>query len=88
MSDIHDTLKERGATHGDWTQQSLTSQRIKSALHQGTMWDQLTPSERDAIETIAMKMSRIVSGNPHEPDHWRDIVGYATLAHDEIVKKG
>ncbi|MDY0487330.1 DUF6378 domain-containing protein, partial [Pasteurella multocida] len=32
-----------------------------------------------ALTMIATKIVRIVNGNPHEVDHWRDIVGYATL---------
>jgi hypothetical protein len=32
-----------------------------------------------------MKMSRILCGNPNEPDHWRDIAGYATLIENILV---
>jgi hypothetical protein len=28
---------------------------------------------------ILMKLARVIAGNPNEPDHWRDIAGYAEL---------
>jgi hypothetical protein len=39
-------------------------------------------SERqcESLDMIAMKMARIMSGDPSEPDHWQDIAGYALLA--------
>lgn len=32
-----------------------------------------------ALTMIMGKITRILGGNASEPDHWRDIVGYATL---------
>lgn len=32
-----------------------------------------------ALTMIAGKIVRILNGNPHETDHWSDIIGYATL---------
>lgn len=86
MPDITETLIERGKTHGDSVYQFNCAQDIKMSLRQGIRWKDLTRHEREAIETIATKLSRIVSGNPHEPDHWLDISGYATLVHKELTK--
>ncbi len=77
--DIQKTLSERGKTHGDFAVQGATSQLLKDNLRATNGWSQLSPAMRDSLDTICMKISRILNGNPHEPDHWRDIAGYATL---------
>lgn len=41
-------------------------------------------AQREAMEMIVHKIGRIIHGNPHEADHWRDIAGYALLAVREI----
>jgi hypothetical protein len=33
----------------------------------------------EALEMICTKIARILSGNPNDPDHWKDIAGYAEL---------
>ena len=35
---------------------------------------------------IAMKMARIVCGNPYHKDSWDDIAGYATLISKELER--
>lgn len=42
-------------------------------------WDNLAACHQESIDMILTKISRIVSGNPSEPDHWDDIAGYAFL---------
>lgn len=78
---VQDTLNERGKTHGDFTIQANTSQRLKTLI----AGSKLRPYQQEALETICMKMSRILNGNPDEPDHWRDIAGYATLVENILV---
>lgn len=62
-------------------------QTIKSAMHSGPQWDNMSPGQREALELIATKIGRIVSGDPNHIDHWDDIIGYATLARDRIARK-
>lgn len=71
---------ERNATHGDWYAQSACSQQLKNGMQCTKNWPGLSASQRDALEMIAVKISRILTGNPDEPDHWLDIEGYASLA--------
>lgn len=37
---------------------------------------------------ILHKCGRILSGDPNEPDHWRDIEGYARIANKEEDNAG
>lgn len=86
MSDkIKEILTQRGSTHGDAESQFNLSQVLKkSTMHpRGAM----TPMQREALEMILMKISRICVGNPNEPDHWRDIAGYATLIADHLEEQ-
>lgn len=74
-------LRERHTSHGDWREQAALARRLKSSLMTGN-WIDLRPDEKEALEMIMLKISRILSGLPHFEDHWRDIAGYATLAAD------
>ena len=76
---MNDILDEREKTHGDYYQVSMMAQELKDAMRRGKKWRILDDMQRETLEMIASKISRILSGNPHEPDHWRDIAGYATL---------
>jgi Domain of unknown function (DUF6378) len=79
-------LKTRGSTHGDWIAQSATSESLYATLMSRN--PDLSSSQVQAIHMICTKLSRIVCGNPDEPDHWRDIAGYATLAMNAIPTGG
>lgn len=76
MSDI---LDEREKTHGDYYRVAMMAQELKDAMRRGKNWKTLDDTQRETLEMIASKIGRILSGNPHEVDHWRDIVGYAAL---------
>ena len=74
-----DILDERENTHGDYYRVAMMAQSIKEAMCVGDNWEELDDLQRESLEMIASKIGRILSGNPHEVDHWRDIAGYATL---------
>ena len=74
-----DILDERQKTHGDFYLTAMIAQELKGAMRRGKNWSEMDDTEREALELIATKIGRILSGYPHEVDHWRDIAGYATL---------
>ena len=76
---MSDLLDERAKTHGDFYNVASMAQELKDAMRRGRNWKVLDDTERETLEMIASKIGRILSGNPHEVDHWRDIAGYATL---------
>ena len=77
-------LAERGKTHGDFGDNAEISEGIMALLARGPSYEHLTSVQVHALRMIALKMSRIVCGNPNEPDHWRDAAGFATLALERI----
>ena len=84
---VDETLKDRNGVHGLWSANAEVSERIKKALRGGTYWETMLPSQREALDLIAVKMSRIVTGNPNYSDHWHDIQGYARLVEKELLSK-
>ena len=88
MPTIEDTLKERGRTHGDFRNNAEISQALKLVFRDSSNWESggLPVYVEEALDAIATKIARILSGNPLEPDHWHDISGYAALAKRETEK--
>lgn len=76
---MDDIINERQKTHGDYYLTAGTAQELKDVMRRGKNWETLDDMQREALEMIATKIARTLSGNPHEPDHWRDIAGYAEL---------
>lgn len=70
---------ERKSTHGDWMAQSALAQSFKRLAREGTGWKSMQPYQREAVEMVLVKLSRICSGDPSEPDHWNDLAGYSHL---------
>lgn len=73
----------RHKTHGDFGTNAFVSQRLKDILHRPN-WNALSDVQKEAVDMICLKLSRIVSGRSDEKDHWVDIGGYAQLAIEEI----
>jgi hypothetical protein len=72
----------RDHQHGGMEAVGAVAQQIKSAMRTGGHnWHHLTPGEREALDMICHKISRILSGaDPHDPEHWTDLAGYAYAA--------
>ena len=79
--DINVLLAERGKTHGDYEIHAAITQDLKRIIthHVGDLDRRLDDVMQETLDMIAHKIGRIIAGNPAEPDHWRDIAGYAQL---------
>lgn len=74
-------LNERETTHGDWNKTAETAQRLKTVLADAR---RLPHTQQEALDMICTKLARIVCGNASEPDHWKDLAGYATLVVENL----
>jgi hypothetical protein len=84
---VDDTLAERGKRYGDFTDHAEICQRIKLAMIAGSArWTRLSDVQKQALEVIADKIARILSGDPNYADNWHDIQGYAKLVEDRLPK--
>jgi len=77
-------LKEREKTHGSYTLTAQTAQTLKRLFRNAPSYADMTTAQRESMDMIAVKLARIMCGNPHDPDHWLDISGYATLIVGEL----
>jgi len=83
---IDDILAERGKRYGNFNTTAETAQYIKGGMRSNPEWQHLKPSQIEALEQIATKISRIIHGDPNYKDSWDDIAGYAQLATEETTR--
>lgn len=90
MADIESTLAERGQRYGDFTDHARICQNIKGVMmfDPASKWGKLSNVQKQALEVIADKVARILSGDPDYADNWHDIQGYAKLVEDRLGPKG
>ncbi len=82
MSTIEETLKERGSIHGEFSINSAIAQDLKKIVRDNAQ--SLSDIQKESLDMIMHKVSRILAGDPNHKDHWHDIAGYATLVRDRI----
>jgi len=73
-------LTERQTTHGDFSDNAKHGQALREYYRTSPNWAGMNPVHREALDQIAGKLSRILSGQATHDDHWKDVAGYATLA--------
>jgi hypothetical protein len=79
MSDIQYILEERERTHGDFRVQARIARNLKEIVVYSPNAIYLSHIQREAIDMILHKVSRILCGHFDHEDHWDDISGYAQL---------
>lgn len=86
-SKLDETLEDRGASYGRFADNSRVAVDIKlicwSRLKGSAKFHELSDDDNsvilNAIDMIAAKISRLVTGDPLHKDSWQDISGYAEL---------
>lgn len=81
------TTAARGSSHGSFYDNGRISQQLKDYFRAQAGYQRLTFVQAEALDNIAIKISRILSGNPAHPayvDNFDDIAGYAHLAAKEL----
>ena len=85
MSNIDDTLAERGSRYGDFEGHATVTQTLKEAMQAGDNWDVLPDNMKEALEMVAHKIGRILNGDPNYVDSWTDIIGYVRLVEKQLL---
>ncbi len=78
MSNINETLEQRGQNYGDFTKHAIISQCLEDIMR-AHGWDKLSSDKKEALKMIVHKIARIINGDPNYKDSWVDIAGYAQL---------
>ena len=81
---VDTTLTERGEKYGSYPEQCRITQNIKRAMVDSPNWAELSDDKKEALEMIALKIGRILNGDPEYADSWHDIAGYAKLVEDSL----
>lgn len=77
-------LAARGKVYGSFIGNARVSQQLKATMRAGPSWSALRPDQKEALEQIALKISRIVTGDPDYVDNWDDTAGYAIRVADRL----
>lgn len=88
MSNIDETLAERGSRYGEFADHAEVTQSIKVAMASGNNWDTLDDDMKEAMEMVAHKFGRILNGDPYYVDSWTDCVGYIRLVEKRLIDEG
>lgn len=75
-------LVDRGRTHGSFVDNARNGQALRELFRASPKWEAMPPVHREALDMMACKLSRILSGQSNVADHWADLAGYATLARE------
>jgi hypothetical protein len=81
---VEQTLSDRGTHYGDYAARARIEQAIIETMECSGGWHRLNPAHKSAARMIAVKLSRILNGDPDHLDSWHDIAGYAQLVETEI----
>lgn len=92
VQSVGQVLEERGTRYGEFVNQAGIAQGIHQVIEFGMKMSGKTRfsfyvDELEVINMIVNKLARIVNGDPHYSDSWRDIAGYATLVADRLDKE-
>jgi hypothetical protein len=72
---MSEPIHDRKNTHGPYEEQFKCAQELKAIIRARNV--NVGSIRQEALEMIALKMSRILTGDPTFADHWEDIAGYA-----------
>ena len=77
-------IAERGTRYGKFKDGADIMQSLKDTMRDFDGWNNLTASQKEALDMIQHKIGRILNGDPTYDDSWKDIAGYATLIVNEL----
>ena len=83
-NDVTSLITERGARYGKFKDGAEIMQSLKDTMRDVDGWNNLTASQKEALDMIQHKIGRILNGDPTYDDSWKDIAGYAALIVNEL----
>lgn len=84
--EINNILEQRKQTHGDFKKVAILDAELFSTFNT-YKYSSLSNDQYCAMKMILHKIARIGCGDPEFIDHWKDIVGYATLVINELEER-
>ena len=87
MSNIDQTLQQRGSTYGSFEYNADTTQALKRIIQTHPNYNQLRSFQKEAIDMTFHKIARIINGDPNYIDSWHDIIGYVSLVEKILIEE-
>lgn len=84
---IKETLQNRGSRYGSFEDNAKITQALCDVLKGAPNYSKLQKEHLEAFHMIFHKIARAVCGDPDYVDNIHDIIGYATLLENFLVKK-
>lgn len=84
MTQIDDTLAERGSRYGEFSEHARITQALKDVMRATPQWSALAADQKEALEMVAHKIERVLNGDPNYLDSWHDIIGYTRLVESRL----
>lgn len=81
---VEGLITQRGNRYGKFKDGADIMQSLKDTMRDVDGWNNLTASQKEALDMIQHKIGRILNGDPTYDDSWKDIAGYATLIVNEL----
>ncbi len=78
--------QERGSKYGPFISNAVVSQELKTTFRATPNWPNLSPDVQEMLDVMALKVSRILTGDPEYDDNFVDVAGYAQIVVDRIRK--
>lgn len=88
MAHIEETTAARRSVYGSFSDNAAVAQAIKNSMRAHEGWEGLPSTMKEGLDLIALKMSRIVTGDWRHKDNPHDIGGYAKCMEDFIDGAG
>lgn len=89
---VQNVLTIRQKRYGEFTDNARIAQSLKDVMRLsdsendgGGGWNTLTPDQKEALDMIQTKISRLLTGDPNYPDNWTDIQGFAKLVENRLL---
>lgn len=74
----------RGSVYGPFMENAKVSQTLKAFFRSQPGFQKMQLDQREAFDQTAIKMARILTGDPNYLDNWDDIAGYAKIVTDRM----
>lgn len=87
-TNISEMLQARGSRYGGYFAQVTISTALVKAVENTPGWADMQDDQRQALREIFTKIARMCNGDPHYPDNWVDIEGYARLVRVRLEEEG
>ena len=72
-------IDQRAKTHGEYKNTAAWSQSLKDMFRGSPNWAKMNDGQKEAMEMIAVKLARLLNGDPNFANHPVDVGGYAEL---------